>query len=104
MAQAAIQWVARKPAIGAVILGARTLEQFEDNLASLDKPLSHEAMRALDEVSALPMQFPYSFFAQNQQAGIHGGVAVGDKPDGYAQPVRIAAAEGDIDAKMKALK
>ena len=104
MAQAAIQWIARRPAVGAVILGARTLEQFEDNLSSLDKPLSDEAMRALDEVSALPMQFPYSFFAQNQQANIHGGAAVGDKPDGYVQPVRIAAAHGDIDARMKARK
>ena len=104
MAQAAIQWVARRPAVGAVILGARTLEQFEDNLAALDKPMPQESLRALDQASALPMQFPYSFFAQNQQAGIHGGVAVGDKPDGYVLPVRIAAADGDIDARMKTRK
>ncbi len=92
MAQAAIQWAARQPAIGAVILGARTMEQFEDNLAALDKPLSAEALRELDEVSALPQQFPYSFFEQAQQERIHGGAAVGDKPDGYFAPVRVAAA------------
>jgi hypothetical protein len=82
----------RRPAIGSVILGARTLEQFEDNLAALDKPLPDAALRMLDEVSALPQQFPYSFFEQAQQERIHGGAAVGDKPDGYHAPVRVAAA------------
>jgi diketogulonate reductase-like aldo/keto reductase len=92
MAQAAVQWAARQPAVGSVILGARTLQQFEDNLGALDVMLPDEAMRALDEVSAPPLQFPYSFFAQDQQAQVHGGAAVGDKPDGYHAPVRIAAA------------
>jgi aryl-alcohol dehydrogenase-like predicted oxidoreductase len=102
MAQAAIQWAARQPAIGAVILGARTLEQFDDNLAALDRSLPDAALRALDEASALPMQFPYSFFAQHQQSNIHGGVAVGDKPDGYRPPVRIAAATvGGIAERMQ---
>lgn len=92
MAQVAIQWAARQPAIGSVILGARTLEQFEDNLAALDKPMSDENMRALDAVSALPQQFPYSFFDASQQVGMNGGVGVGDKPAGYARPVWVAAA------------
>ncbi|MBL8839329.1 MAG: aldo/keto reductase [Alphaproteobacteria bacterium] len=90
MSQVAIQWAARRPAIGAVIIGARTAEQLADNLAALDSPLADAQLAALDRVAALPMQFPYSFFAQDQQARIHGGVAVGDKPDGYAAPVRIA--------------
>jgi aryl-alcohol dehydrogenase-like predicted oxidoreductase len=92
MAQVAIQWAARQPAIGSVILGARTLEQFEDNLAALDKPLSDENMRALDAVSALPQQFPYSFFDPSHQVGMNGGVGVGDKPAGYARPVWVDAA------------
>jgi aryl-alcohol dehydrogenase-like predicted oxidoreductase len=92
MAQAAIQWAARRPAIGAVILGARTLAQFDDNLAALDTPLPAEALRVLDEVSALPSQFPYSFFEQAQQERIHGGAAVGDKPRDYYAPVQVAPA------------
>ncbi|MGH8183652.1 MAG: aldo/keto reductase [Rhodanobacteraceae bacterium] len=92
MAQVAIQWAARQPSIGSVILGARTLEQFDDNLAALDKPLPDEALRKLDEVSALPQQFPYSFFDAVHQAGMHGGVGVGDKPSGYSKPVWIDAA------------
>lgn len=87
MAQVAIQWLARQPAIGSVILGARTLEQLDDNLAALDKPLPEETLRTLDAVSALPPQFPYSFFEPSHQVGIHGGVGVGDKPAGYTRPV-----------------
>ncbi len=87
MSQVAIQWAARQPAIGSVILGARTLEQFEDNLGAFDKPLPEAILQALDTVSALPRQFPYSFFDAAHQVGIHGGVGVGDKPAGYARPV-----------------
>ena len=87
MPQVAIQWTARQPAIGSVILGARTLEQFEDNLGAFDKPLPDDILCRLDEVSALPQQFPYSFFESTHQVGIHGGVGVGDKPAGYARSV-----------------
>jgi len=92
MAQVAIQWAARQPGIGSVILGARTLEQFDDNLAALDKSLSDETLRALGTVSALPPQFPYSFFDASHQIGMNGGVGVGDKPEGYARRVWIDAA------------
>jgi aryl-alcohol dehydrogenase-like predicted oxidoreductase len=87
MSQVAIQWAARQPAIGSVIFGVRTLEQFDDNLGAFDKPLPEETMQTLDTVSALPQQFPYSFFESTHQVGIHGGVGVGDKPTGYTRPV-----------------
>ncbi len=93
MAQVAIQWTVRRPAVGSVILGARTMAQFEDNLVALERSLPDEALRRLDAVSALPQQFPYSFFEQAQQERLHGGAAVGDKPDGYHAPVRVAASD-----------
>lgn len=95
MAQVAIQWAVRRPAIGSVILGARTMEQFEDNLAALDERLPDEVLRILDEVSALPQQFPYSFFEQAQQERIH-GAAVGDKPQGYRAPVFVAGSAAGV--------
>jgi aryl-alcohol dehydrogenase-like predicted oxidoreductase len=108
MAQVAIQWAARQPAIGSVIVGASRPEQLDETLTSLDAPLSDAHMAALDAASALPEQFPYSFFAQGQQARLHGGVAVADKPDGYARPVRIAAdpgaAGGVVAAEAPALR
>jgi hypothetical protein len=54
--------------------------------------LPDEALRQLDDVSALPLQFPYSFFEPAQQSGLHGGVGVGDKPAGYAPRVWTDAA------------
>jgi aryl-alcohol dehydrogenase-like predicted oxidoreductase len=93
MAQAAIQWAARRPGIGSVILGARNLAQFDDNLAALDKPLPEPALEMLDRVSAAASEFPYSFFENAQQAGLHGGVGVGDKPVEYARPVWVEAAK-----------
>ena len=91
MAQAAIQWAARRPGVASVILGARNLAQFDDNLAALDKPLPASALETLDRVSALSSEFPYSFFEDTQQAGLHGGVGVGDKPLEYARPVFVEA-------------
>jgi aryl-alcohol dehydrogenase-like predicted oxidoreductase len=96
MAQVAVQWAARRPGLGSVILGARNLAQFEDNIAALDRPLDEALMRRLDTVSALPSQFPYSFFEPAQQVGIHGGVGVGDKPAGYAPPVWIDPAPAPV--------
>ena len=96
MAQVAVQWAARQPGLGSVILGARNLQQFEDNLAALERPLDEAAMRDLDAVSALPPQFPYSFFEPAQQVGIHGGVGVGDKPIGYAPPSWVDAAPAPV--------
>jgi aryl-alcohol dehydrogenase-like predicted oxidoreductase len=90
MAQVAIQWAARQRAIGAVIVGASKPEQLDETLKSLDFVLSDAQLAALDAASALPEQFPYSFFAQDQQARIHGGVAVAAQHESYAPPVRIA--------------
>lgn len=51
MARVALAWVASRPAVTSVILGARTMEQLADNLGAADLHLSVEEMRALDEVS-----------------------------------------------------
>jgi aryl-alcohol dehydrogenase-like predicted oxidoreductase len=61
-AQVAIGWVARRPRVASVIIGARKPEQLEDNLRALELDLPAAARAALDEVSAPPVQYPYSFF------------------------------------------
>ena len=83
---------------GGAILGARNLAQFGDNLAVLGRPLDEAALHHLGAVSALPPQFPYSFFEPAQQVGMHGGGGVGDKPAGYALPVWVDAAPGPVYA------
>jgi len=51
MSQVALAWLVDRPAVTSVILGARTIEQLDDNLAAADLELSDEQVARLDEVS-----------------------------------------------------
>lgn len=51
MAQVALAWVMQRPMVSSVILGARTLEQLEDNLGAADVQLSAEEIATLDAAS-----------------------------------------------------
>jgi aryl-alcohol dehydrogenase-like predicted oxidoreductase len=51
MAQVALAWLAARPAVTSVILGARTLDQLDDNLAAIDVHLSGEETARLDTAS-----------------------------------------------------
>jgi aryl-alcohol dehydrogenase-like predicted oxidoreductase len=51
MAQVALAWVADRPAVSSVILGARTVEQLEDNLAADGLHLDAEETELLDKAS-----------------------------------------------------
>ena len=60
MAQIALAWLADRPAVTSVILGARTVEQLDDNLGAGDLHLSDEETAALTEVSApIVDDYPY---------------------------------------------
>ena len=91
MAQVALNWAATQPGIASVIVGATKLEQLQANLAALDFELPAELRARLDAASAPQRPFPYYMFADIQQTRLHGGVAVGDKPAGYAPPVWVDA-------------
>jgi aryl-alcohol dehydrogenase-like predicted oxidoreductase len=51
-AQVAVNWVAQRPGVVSTLLGARTVEQLDDNLAALEFELSPEQRARLEEVSA----------------------------------------------------
>jgi aryl-alcohol dehydrogenase-like predicted oxidoreductase len=59
IAQAALNWVARKPGVDTVIIGARNEEQLRDNLAAATWNLTDEEVERLDEVGSLPLPYPY---------------------------------------------
>jgi len=60
MAQVALAWVADRPAVTSVILGARTVEQLDDNLGAADLHLSDEETAQLTAVSAaIVADYPY---------------------------------------------
>ncbi|GAA2066857.1 aldo/keto reductase [Leifsonia soli] len=50
--QVSLAWLSDRPAVTSVILGARTVEQLEDNLGAADLELTGEQRARLDEASA----------------------------------------------------
>jgi len=64
-AQIALAWASQKPGVTSLILGARTVKQFSDNLGSLEIKLSPEQLQRLDDASALDVIHPYSMFTDD---------------------------------------
>ena len=64
VARVALAWLLQKPAVMSIIIGAKTLEQLDDNLAAAGLPLSPEEMSKLDAVSELPSEYPGWMFAR----------------------------------------
>ena len=58
VARVALAWLLAKPHVMSVIIGAKTVEQLDDNLAAVDLTLTLEDMERLDAVSALPSEYP----------------------------------------------
>jgi len=70
-AQVALAWVRSRAGVSSTIIGARTMEQLEQNLASLDVVLTKDQLAALDEASTTEAPFPQSFlpFVRNNVQG-----------------------------------
>lgn len=64
VARVALAWLLAKPAVMSIIIGAKTLEQLDDNLAAADLTLTPDEMAKLDEVSELPGEYPGWMFAR----------------------------------------
>jgi len=58
VARVALAYILAKPFTTSIIVGAKTVEQLEDNLAAADLKLTDADMKTLDEVSKLPPEYP----------------------------------------------
>lgn len=58
VAQVAIAWLLHQPVVSSVIIGAKRLDQLDDNLAATAVRLTAEELAAIDAVSALPSEYP----------------------------------------------
>jgi len=58
-AQVSLAWVGQQPHITVPIIGARTIEQLEDNLSSVGLGLTPEEIKTLDDVSQIEDGYPY---------------------------------------------
>jgi aryl-alcohol dehydrogenase-like predicted oxidoreductase len=68
VAQIALAWLLTKAYVTTVIIGARSMEQLRDNIASTRVRLDDAEIRLLDEVSALPVEYPGWMLAYQSQA------------------------------------
>ena len=58
VAQVALAWLLSRSAVTSVIIGAKTVDQLNDNLGSTTLSLTDEELQQLDEVSKLPPEYP----------------------------------------------
>jgi aryl-alcohol dehydrogenase-like predicted oxidoreductase len=57
-ARVSLAWLLAKPVVTSVIIGVKHLNQLQDNLAAIALTLTQDEVRRLDEVSALPPEYP----------------------------------------------
>ena len=66
-AQISLNWLRRQPAVTAPIIGARTLDQLEDNLGASGWELDEAQVSNLSEAGALEDVYPYRFIRNAQR-------------------------------------
>jgi aryl-alcohol dehydrogenase-like predicted oxidoreductase len=91
-ARVAMAWVQSRPGVASTIIGARTMEQLEENLDALDLRLSPEHVAALDQASRPKLNFPAGFMAV---VGPHpyGGTTI----NGQTFPISMFAPKNDSE-------
>src|ERR1700684_829194 len=57
-ARVSLAWLLARPVVTSVIIGAKRLDQLQDNLAAVELTCTEEELRQLDEVSVLPPEYP----------------------------------------------
>jgi aryl-alcohol dehydrogenase-like predicted oxidoreductase len=101
MAQVALNWVAHRPGVASVIVGATTVRQLEDNLGALSFEIPRALGERLDRIGAPERVFPHTFFGPEMQGMVHGGATVGAKPPGYFPEIEIKGQGARIAARKE---
>lgn len=64
VARVALAWTLARPFVTTIIIGVKTLDQLNDNLAAVDLKLSEGELKKLDEMSALGIEYPHWMVAR----------------------------------------
>lgn len=69
--QVAIRWLLQRPAVAAVVIGARTVEHYRDNVAAATAGwvLTDAEMASLGELSQEPLGYPYEMVWRTSARG-----------------------------------
>jgi aryl-alcohol dehydrogenase-like predicted oxidoreductase len=70
VARIALAWLLRRGGVMSVIIGAKTIEQLDDNLAATEVTLSPDDIAALDAVSALGPEYPGWMLARTAEGRV----------------------------------
>lgn len=62
--QIALAWLLHQPVVTSVIIGAKRMDQLEDNLQSIHVQLNEEQLQRLNDVSQLPSEYPQWMLAR----------------------------------------
>jgi aryl-alcohol dehydrogenase-like predicted oxidoreductase len=74
-AQVALAWLRQRPTPVIPIVGARRLDQFQDNLACLDLRLGDAQVERLNAASRVELGFPHDFYDRDMVKGVlYGGM------------------------------
>jgi aryl-alcohol dehydrogenase-like predicted oxidoreductase len=75
VARVALAWVQGQPGVASTIIGARTVEQLENNLGALEVKLTPQHLATLDAVSRPALNFPADLL-RGVPAFMHGGLTI----------------------------
>jgi aryl-alcohol dehydrogenase-like predicted oxidoreductase len=82
VASVALAWVHAQPGVTSIIIGARRMSQFEDNIRALDVTLTAEELDRLDAITEPTLGFPQSMLPM-APALVNGGTTI----NGVSAPV-----------------
>jgi aryl-alcohol dehydrogenase-like predicted oxidoreductase len=78
-AAVALAWVQARPGVTSTIIGARRLDQLDQNLAALDVKLEASQLETLNRVSKPALNFPATFL-ESAPSFMHAGATVNGEP------------------------
>lgn len=78
--QVALAWLAARPGVSSILVGASRAGQLQDSLASLTLTLSSDQLRTLDRVSGAAPVHPESMFSERLRRAVFGGSDVNGWP------------------------
>ena len=70
VARVALAWLLQRKGVMSVIVGAKTIEQLDDNLAAAELTLTPQEIAKLDEVSALRPEYPGWMLARQAEGRV----------------------------------
>ncbi len=92
VARAALAWVVQRPGVASTIIGARTMEQLEDNLGALEVKLTSGQIKELNEASHPALNFPHEFLERGKAFGYNGATI-----DGQEAPINPMSPASDTE-------